>query len=203
MNRNLSIPVYGKMYIISSVVLSLMVFSTSVNPYNLSYVFSSTVFELGLWRPFTAGLYMSRVGILLPFHVVFAVVAFHKMGMMFGDRKADFTWFFILSMCSLAIFSTFSGLYFYGNSFVMLLLTMWAMQHSGDSFAYQSIRIPSIYFPLMYATVMILLGSAFKNYMAGFLFGLLLGIIKSRSYVDKYGDLFPTPAFLTNFFQEG
>ena len=48
---------------------------------------------------------------------------------------------------------------------------------------------------------MVLLGSSFKNYMAGFLFGLLLGVVKSPTFVEKHGDMFSTPQFLTNYFE--
>ena len=84
----------------------------------------------------------------------------------------------------------------------MILLMMWAIQHSRDQFSFKNIRLPSIYFPLIYAATMILLGSSFKNYMVGFIFGLLLGVVKNPSYIEKNGDLFPAPAFIKNFFQE-
>ena len=86
-------------------------------------------------------------------------------------------------MFFLSLFSTFSSLYFFGNSFIMILLMMWAIQFSNDQFVFKNIRIPSIYFPLIYAATMVILGSSFKHYMAGFIFGLLLGVVKNPSYI--------------------
>jgi len=103
-------------------------------------------------------------------------------------------------MALLSAFSTFSSLYFFGSSFIMMLLMIWAVQFSNDQFVFKSIRIPSIYFPLIYAATMVILGSSFKNYLAGFLLGLLLGVVKNPSYISKNGDLFPMPVFLREFF---
>ena len=184
MNRDINIPTYGKLYLTSSIILSLLVLIKSVDPYNMTYTFNSTVFELSLWRPFTAVIYLSRVGLLLPVHLCFAVIAFSKSSKIYGNgRKADFTWLFLLSVIMLSIFSTFSSLYFFGNSFIMILLMMWAVQHSNDYLKISTFTIPSIYFPLIYTAVMVLLGSSFKNYMVGFIFGLLLGVIKNPSYI--------------------
>lgn len=133
MNTSQSIPTLGKLYLLISVVLSVMVFSKSVDPYSLSFTFKQTIFELGLWRPFTAMLYLSRVGILLPVQLLFALIAFKKaVTKMYFDNKADFVWLFVLSAISLAIFSTFLGLHFYGSSFIMILFMMWAIQHPTD-----------------------------------------------------------------------
>lgn len=80
---------------------------------------------------------------------------------------------------ALMIFSTFVGLYFYGNSFVMIMLMMWALQHPKDTITISNLSIPSVYFPIIYPVVMIILGSYYKNYVAGFLIGLLYGLIKN------------------------
>ena len=184
MNRDINIPTYGKLYLASSIILSLLVFIRSVDPYNITYTFKLTVFELSLWRPFTAAIYLSRIGIIFPIHLSFAIIAFSKSNKIYGNgRKADFTWLFLLSIIMLSIFSTFSSMYFFGNSFIMILLMMWAVQHSNDYLLISTFRIPSIYFPLIYTAVMVLLGSSFKNYMAGFIFGLLLGVVKNPNYI--------------------
>ncbi len=89
----------------------------------------------------------------------------------------------MLSAIFLAIFSTFAGLYFYGNSFLMIILMIWAVQYPHDSFSLLTINLNSIYFPLMYSGLMVLLGSSFKNYLAGFMIGLLLGITKNPFFI--------------------
>lgn len=99
------------------------------------------------------------------------------------------------------IFSTFVSLYFYGNSFVMIMLMMWAMQYPTDTIMVFGAPIQSIYLPIIYAALMIALGSGYKNYMAGFLLGLLLGAIKNPNYIREHGDYFPTPKFLKSFFR--
>lgn len=109
---------------------------------------------------------------------------------------------FILSAASLAIFSTFTGLYFYGNSFIMILLMAWAVQHPTDQFVFFKIYINSIYIPLIYAGVMAFLGSSYKNYMAGFLVGLFLGFIKNPSFIEKHRDIFPTPNMIKSYFEQ-
>ena len=140
MNQGFNIPTYGKFYLISSIALSLMVFSTSVDPYSITFLFKPTIFELNLWRPFTAAIYMSRLGILLPVHLIFAAIAFSKSNKMYGDRKkGQFTWIFILSVAFLSIFSTFSSMYFFGNSFIMILLMIWAVQYSNDQFVFKNL----------------------------------------------------------------
>jgi hypothetical protein len=204
MNRFQNIPTLGKLYLAASVALSLIVFSNSVDPYNLSYTFKQTFFELGLWRPITGILYLSKLGFLLPFHLIFAVVAFSKgAGRMFGDRdKSGLLWIFLLSTIALSIFSTFTGLYFFGSSFIMIVFMMWAIQHPTDHIFLFNFAINSIYFPIIYAATMILLGSSFKHYMAGFLIGLLFGFIKNPTFIDKNGDIFPCPSFIKTYFQE-
>lgn len=99
------------------------------------------------------------------------------------------------------IFSTFVSLYFYGNSLVMIMLMMWAMQYPTDTIRVFGAPIQSIYLPIIYAGIMIALGSGYKNYMAGFLLGLLLGAIKNPNYIREHGDFFPTPNFLKSFFR--
>ena len=85
MNRGFNLPTYGKLYLASSIILSLMVFAKSVDPYNLAFTFKVTIFEFDLWRPFSAILYLSRVGILLPLHLLFAAIAFNKSTKMFDN----------------------------------------------------------------------------------------------------------------------
>ena len=190
------------MYIGTSLFMSFLVFIGSVDPYDLTYTFKQTVFELGLWRPFTAILYLSRVGLLLPFHIGFAYITFkYAVNKMYGEQdQPGLLWLFILSSLGLAIFSTFTGLYFYGNSFIMILLMMWTIQHPTDRFYIVNYALPCAYLPIIYAGTMVTLGSSFKNYMAGFLLGLLLGIIKNRPFIEKNGDLFPTPKFILALF---
>jgi len=84
MDRGFNIPTYGKLYLASSIILSVMVFSKSVDPYSLSYTFKVTIFELDLWRPFSAILYLGRIGILFPLHLLFAAIAFDKSSKVFG-----------------------------------------------------------------------------------------------------------------------
>ena len=203
MNQIESIPSYGKLYLLCSVLVSLLVFTKSIDPYSITYTFKTTLFELNLWRPFTAILYLGRINILLPFQFFFAFLAFRQgTARVFGDRKkADFVWTLILSVIMLSVFSTFINLYFYANSFIMILLMMWAVQYPTDRLTIGSLRLPSIYIPVVYAVWMVLLGSSFKNYMAGFLFGLLLGVVKSSTYTDRYGELFPIPNFIKSYFQ--
>lgn len=81
------------------------------------------------------------------------------------------------------IFSTFVNLYFYGSAFVMIMLMMWALQYPTDSINVFGAQIMSAYVPILYPAIMIVLGSSYKNYMAGFLFGLLLGAIKNPNYI--------------------
>ena len=84
----------------------------------------------------------------------------------------------------------------------MVLLMIWAIQHPNDFLQLRSFHLNSIYFPLIYASVMISLGSSFKNYVAGFLIGMLLGIIRNPTFVAQHGDLFPIPHFLKASFSQ-
>ncbi len=47
---------------------------------------------------------------------------------------------------------------------------------------------------------MIMLGSYYKQYVAGFLIGLLLGILKNPPFIARNKDYFPTPSFLKSLF---
>jgi hypothetical protein len=204
MNISRSISTLGKFYLSSSFVISLLIFAKSLDPYSISYTFNQTIFELALWRPFTAVLYLSRIGLLLPFHLIFAYIAFIKAEEKVfpnGDRAA-LLWVFILSVILLSIFSTFSSLYFFGNSFIMILLMMWAVQYPTDTMKISKINLQSIYFPLIYAATMVLLGSSFKNYMAGFLMGVFLGVFKNPTFVSQHGDRLPVPAFIKNYYSQ-
>lgn len=44
MDRTISIPTLGKLYLFTSIVLSTIIFSKSVDPYNLSFTFKQTIF---------------------------------------------------------------------------------------------------------------------------------------------------------------
>jgi hypothetical protein len=107
----------------------------------------------------------------------------------------------MLSVIILMIFSTFISLYFYANSFVMIMLIMWAMQYPTDTVNVLGAHIHSVYIPIIYPALMIALGSSYKNYMAGLLIGLLIAAIKNPNYIREHGDLFPTPNFLKSFFR--
>jgi len=65
----------------------------------------------------------------------------------------------------------------------MILLMMWAVQFPHDFYSILGIHLNSIYFPLLYSGLIILLGSSFKNYLAGFLIGMLLGITNNPTFV--------------------
>lgn len=70
---------FPKIYLVSNIALALLVFSKSLDPYAISYSFSQTFFELSLWRPITAILYLGRVGILFPFQMIFSYLATSKL----------------------------------------------------------------------------------------------------------------------------
>lgn len=135
--------------------------------------------------------------------MLFAFVAFrYAVKKVYGQSsKADLVWTFFLSAIALGIFSAFTGLYFYGNSFIMILLMMWAVQYPTDHLIVFKFYINSIYIPLAYAAVMIFLGSSYKNYMAGFLLGLFLGFIRNPTFIEKNGEILPTPDALKNYFE--
>jgi hypothetical protein len=82
----------------------------------------------------------------------------------------------------------------------MMMLMMWAMQHPADRINVFGLEIHSVYIPIIYPAIMIALGSSYKNYMAGFLIGLVFGTIKNPTYITDHGDFLPTPAFLKSFF---
>jgi hypothetical protein len=140
---------------------------------------------------------------LLPFQLAFAYLAASKLAnkVYRQESGADLAWLLLLSIILLAIFSTFINLYFYGNSFVMIMLMMWAMQYPTDTIKVFGADIHSVYVPIIYPAIMIVMGSTYKNYMAGFLIGLLLGAIKNPNYMREHGDLLPTPNFLKSFFR--
>lgn len=159
--------------------------------------------EIALWRPITAIFYLGRIGLALPFQLAFAYLATNKISTKVykNESTADLVWLLVISVLGLAIFSTFISLYFYANSFVMIMLTMWAMQHPIDTVKFGKAEIFSVYWPIIYPGIMILLGSSYKNYMAGFLIGLLFGFLKSPQFIREYGDYLPTPSFLKSFFR--
>ena len=187
------------MYVGCNLALALMVFSTALDPYSITYAFKLTFFELSLYRPLTALLYLSRLGILFPFHLLFSFLATSRIANQVHPRLPDLAWFVIINIVSLMLFSSLvSNLYFYGSAFVMAMLVVWAVQHPTDR-----IRIPfevySAYFPIAYAVLMIALGSNYRNYVAGLLIGFVYGTIKNPVFVQQHGDLLPTPSFLSNY----
>lgn len=142
-------------------------------------------------------LYLGRISPLFILHMLLTYLAFSKAApRVWKNSKADFAWIFIVIMIMLTVFSTFSSMYFFANAFVMAVLTMWAVQAPTEQLFVFSLGLPLLYLPLITATVMVLMGSSLKNYMIGFLIGLLLGVIKSPNYIDKHGDLLSTPAFI-------
>lgn len=81
------------------------------------------------------------------------------------------------------------------------MLTMWALQYPRDIVRIRNVEINSIYFPILYPLVMIILGSSYKNYVAGFLIGLLYGMLKNPPFIAQNGDYLPTPNFMKSFFR--
>jgi hypothetical protein len=82
------------------------------------------------------------------------------------------------------LFSTLiANLYFYANSFIMILLMMWAMQYPTDTVNIFGAYVQSVYWPIIYTVSMVVLGSSYKYYMAGLLIGLVLGTIKSPNFI--------------------
>jgi hypothetical protein len=75
--RNISL--FPKVYLTCNVVFALLVFIKSLDPYMLTYTFSQTFLELSLWRPITAIFYLGRIGLILPFQLVFAYLAASKL----------------------------------------------------------------------------------------------------------------------------
>jgi hypothetical protein len=185
MHTSDSVPTFTKLYMASSIALSLLVFFLLINPYNISYTFNATVFELAFWRPFTAILYLGRVGPLLPFQLIFTYIATTKISSkVYQHEDANLAWFFVFSVIALMLFSTIiSSLYFYGSSFVMIMLMTWAIQYPTDYITLWKLNLPSVYFPLIYSTIMIALGSSYKNYMAGLLIGFIYGTIKGPTFI--------------------
>lgn len=198
-----NISLFPNLYLTCNILLALLVFLKSLDPYLLTYTFSQTFLELSLWRPITAIFYLGRIGLILPFQLVFAYLAASKLANRVYQREgaADLAWLMVLSIILLMIFSTFISLYFYGNSFVMIMLMMWAMNYPTDTIQLFGAQIHSIYVPIIYPALMIALGSGYKNYMAGFLLGLLLGAIKNPNYIRDHGDIFPTPNLIKSFFR--
>ena len=79
MNQNPNTNTFSKLYLACSVVFSILIFSKALDPYAISYTFSQTVYEISPWRPVTAIMYLGRIGILLPFQLLFATIATAKM----------------------------------------------------------------------------------------------------------------------------
>jgi hypothetical protein len=107
----------------------------------------------------------------------------------------------LFSVIGLMVFSTFVNLYFYGSSFVMIMLLMWAMQYPVDTISIGRAEIHSVYLPIIYPVVMIALGSSYKNYMVGLLLGIIYGTLKNPSFIREHGDYLPTPGFIKSFFR--
>ena len=199
-------PLFTKLYLFSTVSLSLLVFSTALDPYSITYSFKTTFMELSLYRPLTALLYLGRVGMLLPLHLPFAYLATSRVGTLVHPphRPYDLVWLTLLLTGCLMIFSTLvANLYFYGSAFVMALLTIWALQHPTDRVSLAAFQLNSVYFPLLYAVLMVALGSNFRNYVAGVAIGLAYGMVKNPAFVREHGDTLPTPNWLKKYFRPG
>ena len=84
----------------------------------------------------------------------------------------------------------------------MIMLMVWALHCSRDFVKLGTLEINSVYFPIIYAVLMIILGSNYKNYAAGFLVGVVFGIIKSPTFQRQHGDYLPTPGFLKAYFRD-
>lgn len=48
---------------------------------------------------------------------------------------------------------------------------------------------------------MIAIGSSYKQYMVGFLVGLIVGVLKNPQFIREHGDYLPTPRFIKSFFR--
>lgn len=148
--------------------------------------------------------YIGRIGLIFPFQLAFAYLATYKMANQVYRKQstADLVWLLIISMILLMLFSTLiANLYFYANSFIMILLIMWAMQYPTDPINIFGAYIQSVYWPIIYTVSMVALGSSYKNYMAGLLIGLVLGTFKSPNFIRQHQDYLPTPNFLKSYFR--
>ena len=148
-------------------------------------------------------MYLGRIGIILPFQLIFAILATSKISdTVYADKKSgDILWLFAFSIISLMIFCTLvSNLYFYGNAFVMIMLMVWALHFPKDFVSIIGIKLHSIFFPIIYSALMIILGSSYKSYMAGFFIGLIFGVLKNPKFIEQNSDYLPTPEFMLSMF---
>lgn len=202
MYRSESIPFFTKLYLGCAIGFAILVFAKSLDPYAICYTFTNAFLELSLWRPITALLYLGRVSIILPFQVAFAFLATYKFANKVNKTSADLVWLMMLTTIGLMLFSTLiSNLYFFGNSFVMVMLMVWALNYPRDTVKIFGITLNSVYFPLLYFGIMVFLGSYYKAYIAGILLGLIFGVMKSETFIRMHGDYFPTPTWLKSYFR--
>ena len=74
-----NISIFPHLFLTCNVVFALLVFIKAIDPYMLTYTFTQTFLELSLWRPITAIFYLGRIGLPLPFQLVFAYLAASKL----------------------------------------------------------------------------------------------------------------------------
>jgi len=65
----------------------------------------------------------------------------------------------------------------------MIMFMTWATRHPTDFITLWKLDLHSVYFPIIYSTIMICLGSSYKNYMIGLIIGLIYGTLKGPTFI--------------------
>lgn len=133
--------------IVSSACTILFAFSL-INPMLLLVDFGATFWNLQLWRPITATLFLGKFGFPWLFAIIMLVMYTNRNEQEdYVGRKADFIWMIVLIVSALHVAAFFLGLYLVSFAYIMALVWIWCRRHEDAVLSIYGLSFRATYFP--------------------------------------------------------
>eukprot|EP00033_Pygsuia_biforma_P002373 GCRY01002626.1.p1 GENE.GCRY01002626.1~~GCRY01002626.1.p1 ORF type:complete len:263 (+),score=10.72 GCRY01002626.1:95-883(+) len=175
-----------------------------LDPFQLAFFPSAVYNNFHIWRPFTAFLFLGKLGFGFLIHMMFVYQHSKDLeSVNFAGRTADYAWCLTLLCFFLIVIGGFWGFYFLGTGFIMGLVYIWSKKNPTRivSFFFGA-RFQAMYFPFVLLVFNLLMGNSIAIDIAGIVAGHLYYFLDEVLPLTQNIRLVRTPAFFKNFFTE-
>jgi di/tricarboxylate transporter len=120
-------PIFTRSFLTACTIQTLLLSFGMVSPFTLIYSFRQTFFQLQLWRPFTALVFMGKFDFGFIFNVYFAYLAINKVEtqVFSRERYADFLWLTIMLFGGCVALGSLFNMVVFTEPFLMSLVYIW------------------------------------------------------------------------------
>lgn len=172
-----------------------------VPPQYLLIDLSATLWQLQLWRPLTATLFLGKFG--FPWLMAIAMLVMNLRRHEdedFVGRKGDMVWMMVILVAVLHVLAIVMGMMIVSFAFTMAIVWVWCKRHPDAQLSIQIFAFKAIYFPWALMGFHLLMNMSIVDDIVGIVAGhvyVLLADILPRTH-DIH--LIKTPAFIQNYF---